>query len=328
MKAMWQWSSSHCSSEEPAIRAEACLAADVTPSSAAFNASNSRIQRQKVSRAKPSICEFKPSKLQKVEVCFIPRLLLPELICIHASLLWLLCWENWTKLGEKKRKKEGENMVRIMRELLGLKWVSPPLLAAPAFDWNPQIHTEFRFALLLFGGRVIADNQLRLLFLTGSHLSTVPSSRITLWGLQPVDPSFYTCVRADWLLMCLSCDNSSEICPFTARRCLSYLLASMTKTEPLQMFKISSHTGVCGLMKYGRPVTPWCHLQSMLVQLKWTFIDMEMTLRTVSYGSVDVVEQTRLFKSEKFVQEQEKKQLPYNRRKPLITSASYWGQVC
>lgn len=66
----------------------------------------------------------------------------------------------------------------------------------------------------------------------------------------------------------------------------------------------------------------------MLVQLKWTFIDMEMTLRTVRYGSVDVVEQTRLFKSEKFVQEQEKKQLPYNRRKPLITSASYWGQVC
>lgn len=124
-----------------------------------------------------------------------------------------------------------------MRELLGLKWVSPPLLAAPAFDWYPQIHVEFRFALLLFGGRVIADNQLRLLFLTGSYLSTIPSSRITLWGLQPLDPSFYLCEGAEWLLMGLSCDNSSEICPFITlsvlityrRRSLSHLLASRMK---------------------------------------------------------------------------------------------------
>lgn len=194
------------------------LAADVTPSSVAFHASNNTIQPQEISRAKPLICEFKPNKVKKVEVCFTLKLLLPELICIHASLLWLWCRENWTKLGEKKKKwnKKEENMVRMMKELLGLKWVSPPLLAAPAFDWYPQIHVEFRFALLLFGGRVIADNQLCLLFLTGSHLSAIPSSRVIHWGLQPLDLSFYLCEHAEWVLMCLSCDNSSGICPFTA----------------------------------------------------------------------------------------------------------------
>lgn len=121
---------------------------------------------------------------------------------------------SWGK--RTKKKERGRKHGSMMRELLGLKWVSPPLLAAPAFDWYPQIHVEFRFALLLFGGRVIADNQLRLLFLTGSHLSTIPSSRVTHRGLQPLDPSFYRCEHAEWLLMFLSCDHSSEICPFTA----------------------------------------------------------------------------------------------------------------
>lgn len=127
MKAMWQLTRAivHVKSQPSELRLIHVHVADNTPSSASFNASNSVIQLQKISKAKPSICEFKPNKVQKVEVCFIPRLLLPELICIHASLLWLWCRENWTKLGEK-RKKEGENMVRIMRELLGLKWVPPP----------------------------------------------------------------------------------------------------------------------------------------------------------------------------------------------------------
>lgn len=108
MKAMWQWSSSHCSSEEPAIRAEACLAADVTPSSAAFNASNSRIQRQKVSRAKPSICEFKPSKLQKWR-CVLYR----GFFCQSSSVFMRLCCgcyvgrtgPSWEKKKERKREK-------------------------------------------------------------------------------------------------------------------------------------------------------------------------------------------------------------------------------
>lgn len=120
--------------------------------------------------------------------------------------------------GKKRKKEEGENMVQIMRELLGLKWVPPPLplLAAPAFNWYPRIHVEFRFALLLFGGRVIADNQLRLLFLTGSHLSTILSFCITLWSRQALNPDFYICEPAEWLVMCLSWDKSSKICPFTA----------------------------------------------------------------------------------------------------------------
>lgn len=127
-------------------------------------------------------------------------------------------------------------MVRIMRELLGFKWVSPPLLAPPAFDWYPQIHGEFRFALLLFGGRVIADNQLPLLFLTGSHLSTIPSSHITLWGLQPLDPRFYICERAEWLLRCLSRDSSSEIFHFRANH--AQRAHHILKTESVLPFSL------------------------------------------------------------------------------------------
>lgn len=114
------------------------------------------------------------------------------------------------KMRKERGRKHGSNNERAV----GVEMSFPPLLAAPVFDWYPQIHVEFRFALLLFGGRVIADNKRRLLFLTGSHLSTIPSSRIALSGLQPVDQSFYISEHAVWLLMCLSYGNSSYICPF------------------------------------------------------------------------------------------------------------------
>lgn len=97
------------------------LAADVMPSSAAFNASNSLIQLQKISRA---ICEFKPNKVQKVEVCFMRRCEISSArahlySCVFAVVV--MSGELDQAEGEKKRKKEGENTVQIMRELLGLK---------------------------------------------------------------------------------------------------------------------------------------------------------------------------------------------------------------
>lgn len=228
----------------PELRLNHVSAADVTPSAVGFStpplASNGAIRVPKISRAQPSIRELQPSKLEKVEVRFILRLLLPELICIQASLLWWWCGEK-DQAGRKRKKKEirkerGRKHGSNNERAVGLGMSFPPLLAAPVFNWYPQIHEEFRFTLLLFGGRAIADNKLCLWFLTGSHLSTIPSSPIALWGLQPVDQSFYICEHAAWLLMCLSWGDSSCIGPFNSysfsvhsprvadRFCLTYMV--------------------------------------------------------------------------------------------------------
>lgn len=122
------------------------LAVDVTPSSVAFHASNNTIQPQKISRAKPLICEFKPNKVKKVEVCFTLKLL-PELICIHASLLWLWCRENWTKLGKKKKNeiKRKKTWFEWWRSCWGwnefppLCWLLLPSTDTPKYTWSSDL---------------------------------------------------------------------------------------------------------------------------------------------------------------------------------------------
>lgn len=67
---------------------------------------------------------------------------------------------SWKEKKKKEIKERGRKHGSNNERAVGVGMFFPPLLAAPVF--NPQIHVEFRFALLLFGGRVMADNKLCL----------------------------------------------------------------------------------------------------------------------------------------------------------------------
>lgn len=111
-------------------------------------------------------------------------MLLPKPICIHAALLLVVMSGGLEDAGRKKKlnkKKNGENNQKAVRVEMSFPLCSPLL---PSTD---TLNT--RRVQMCFGGKVISDNQLCLLFLDRFTLIYIIPCYISVSGLEPLDLS-------------------------------------------------------------------------------------------------------------------------------------------
>ena len=101
-----------------------------------------------------------------------------------------ICFGWFGNIGRNRRSWNKKQIIQKIERIIRSGWNDSPSSArSSCLRLIPWTHVEFRCALVCFGGKVVSDNQLCLLFPDRFTLIYIIPSYISLSGLEPLDLS-------------------------------------------------------------------------------------------------------------------------------------------